>query len=106
MSSSDDSRKQLAMQLATGFAAACMEYLPVIEEGVRRSHQKIGFSAKVQVWRSSDGVIHGTLSTSPPRIPTEPRPKVEFTLELDQIGQLELVLDSTPRKKKKQIDGG
>lgn len=93
------------MQLATGFAAACMQYLPAIEEGVRRTSQRIGFSARVEVWRS-DGVIQGRLSTSPPRIPTEARAKIDFVLELDAGGQLELVFEGTPQEVKRQLKGG
>ena len=105
MKSSGETRKQLAMQLATGFAAACLEYLPVIEEGVRRTSQKIGFGARVEVWRNSDGVIQGRLSTSPPRIPAEARAKVDFVLQLDDAGQLELLFEGTPQELKKRIEG-
>ena len=94
------------MQLATGFAAACLDYLPVIEEGVRRTSQRIGFSARVDVWRNSDGVIQGRLSTSPPRIPAEARPRIDFVLQMDSGGQLELVFEGTPQQLKKQIEAG
>ena len=94
------------MQLATGFAAACFDYLPVIEEGVRRTSQRIGFSARVDVWRNSDGGIQGRLSTSPPRIPSEPRAKIDFVLQMDTGGQLELIFEGTPQQLKKQIAEG
>ena len=105
-SNGDAARRELAMQLATGFAAACLDYLPVIEEGVRRTSQRIGFSARVEVWRNPDGLIQGRLSSSPPKIPAEARPRVDFVLQMDSSGQLELVFEGTPQQMKKQIEGG
>ncbi len=105
-SSGDEARKQLAMQLATGFAAACMDYLPVIEEGVRRTSQRIGFGARVEIWRGSDGMILGRLSTSAPRIPAETRPRVDFVLQMDTGGQLELVFEGTPKQLKARFEEG
>ena len=104
--SGDAARRELAMQLATAFAAAALDYLPVIEEGVRRTSQKIGFGARVDVWRNREGVIQGRLSTSPPRIPAEARARIDFVLQMDNSGQLELVFEGTPQQLKKQIEEG
>ena len=94
------------MQLATGFAAMCMQYLPVIEEGVRRTRERIGFAARVEVWRGQDGVIQGRLSSSPPRIPVERRPRVDFVRTSADGGQLELVFEGTPKQMRDGDKGG
>ncbi len=101
----DAARRELSMQLATGFAAACLDYLPVMEEGVRRTSQRIGFTANVSIWRNKDGVIQGRLSTTPPKIPTKARAKVDFILEMNSDGQLGLTFEGTP-KERKRIEGG
>lgn len=102
----DKARSELALQLATGFAAMVMDYLPIIEEGVRRSSQRISFSARVEVWRNKDALIQGRLSSSPPKIPAPARPRVDFVLQMDRGGQLELVFEGTPQQMRKQIKGG
>ena len=58
-----DARHELSMQLATGFAAMCMDYLPVVEEGLRRTDQRISFGAKVVFWKDKDGALRGRRSS-------------------------------------------
>jgi len=106
MKSNGDARRELSMQLATGFAAMCLDYIPVMEEGIRRTSQRIGFSAKVELWRSEDGLIQGRLSSSPPKIPTEARPRVDFVLQVARDGQLEMLFEGTTQELKKQIEAG
>ena len=106
MKEKGEARRQLAMQLGTGFAAACLDYLPVIEEGVRRTNQRIGFTARVEIWRNPDGVIQGRLSSSPPRIPSEGRPRVAFVLQMDRAGQMEMIFEGTPQQQNEKIEGG
>jgi hypothetical protein len=51
-------------------------------------------------------MILGRLSTSAPRIPAETRPRVDFVLQMDTGGQLELVFEGTPKQLKAQIEEG
>jgi len=100
----DDRRKELAMQLATGFAGIALDYLPAMEEGVRRSGKKISFSARVEVWQEDD-LILGRLASTAPKIPTHSRPNVDFVLQMDRnSGQLELIFEGTPRAMKQQLE--
>lgn len=104
MSANGDARRELSMQLATGFAACCLDYLPVMEEAVRRSSKHVSFTAKVEFWRDASGVILGRLSSSAPKIPVDSREKIDFVLQMDRSGQLELVFEGTHRQMEKQIE--
>ena len=90
--------------LATGFAACCLDYLPMMEEAVRRSKQHVSFTAKVEFWRDPSGAVLGRLSSAAPKIAAESRPKVDFVLQMDRGGQLELVFEGTRRQMEKQIE--
>ena len=91
------------MQLATGFAKICLGYLPTVEEGVSRSNAKISFGTKVSMWRNEDGSIQGSLTSTPPKIPCAPRPKIDFVLQFDGDSQLELIFEGTPRELNSRI---
>jgi hypothetical protein len=99
-----DARHELSMQLATGFAAMCLDYLPVVEEGVRRSNQKISFGTKIEFW-SENGLLRGRMTSSPPKIPARKRPRIDFVLQMTQEGQLEFVFEGTPKEMEDHRNG-
>ena len=94
---SSEARKHLAMQLATGFAADCLQYLEAVEESLQRTSGKISFGTRVSVWRNDDGIIQGRLSSQPPKIPVAKRPPIDFVLRSVDEGQLELLHEGPPR---------
>ena len=79
------------MQIATGFAADCLEYLGPIEDSISRSSNRVSFTARVSFWRSSEGEICGELKSSPPRVLAPARKAVSFAVETDQDGSFRLV---------------
>ena len=102
-----DARHELSMQLATGFAAICLDYLPVMEEAVRRSSTKTSFGVRVEVWKDFKAqAIRGRLTSNPPKIAAEARKSVDFLLQMNSGGQLEFIFEGTPGEFKKAIAAG
>jgi len=78
------------MQIATGFAADCLEYLGPIEDSISRSSNRVSFTARVSFWRNADGDICGELKSSPPRVLAPSRQSVQFVVEADDDGSFRL----------------
>ncbi len=95
--------RDIALRLATGFAAHVEAWMPHVEKAVRETGQKVSFSVTVS-FRPDKGVVVGQMVPHEPKIPQGRREATNFVLRAPEQGEFAFGFEGTVAELEKAIE--
>ncbi len=95
--------RDIALRLATGFAAHVEAWMPHVEKAVRESGKKVSFSVSV-TFRPDKGVVVGQMIPNEPKIPKGQREVTNFVLRAPEQGEFAFGFEGTVAELEKAIE--
>ncbi len=87
------------MHCGTVFAGYVLQYLGKVIEGVQQTEKPISFGCAVTFkLDGKTGLILATMRAKAPKVPVKDLDSVQFTLQLDDAAQLEMLFAGTPEE--------